>query len=302
MNSVSKCDIAQIVASYLLEIGAVHVNTKQPFTLTSGAVSPVYIDCRKLIFFPDIRSKLMDFAVDVVFESVGKDAFDSVAGGETAGIPFAAFFAERTELPMQYVRKKPKGFGQNAQIEGGITVGDRVLLVEDLATDGKSKLAFVDVLRNAGAMCNHSFIIFYYDIFENAKTELQEAEITLHYLATWWDILNQIKLDDRFNDEDYSIVEAFLNNPKGWSSDHGREKTQNSYYVNGLTSSFSSLHDSIAMYNQSYVISNTSEDFKFLSSSTTDNQSYIFQGTNVTSHQYDKFFIRNYDNDIINQE
>ena len=78
------------------------------------------------------------------------DAFDSVAGGETAGIPFAAWFAERMGLPMQYVRKKPKGFGRDAQIEGQLKEGDRVLLVEDLATDGGSKIVFVDALRKPG--------------------------------------------------------------------------------------------------------------------------------------------------------
>ena len=120
--------IARSAARMLLEIDAVHFR-QEPFILTSGAASPVYIDCRKLISFPRIRSALMDYGVATVMDQVGFEAFDSVAGGETAGIPFAAWFAERMALPMQYIRKKPKGFGRDAQIEGQMNDGDRVLLV-----------------------------------------------------------------------------------------------------------------------------------------------------------------------------
>jgi len=106
---MDKLKMAKATATMLLEIEAVHVNARDPFILTSGATSPVYIDCRKLISFVRIRSALMGFAASVLAEDAGFEAFDSVAGGETAGIPFAAFLAERLALPMQYIRKKPKG-------------------------------------------------------------------------------------------------------------------------------------------------------------------------------------------------
>ena len=83
----------------------------------------------------------------------------------TAGIPFAALMAERMALPMTYVRKKPKGYGRNARIEGAMSEGERVLLVEDLTTDGGSKLSFVDAIRDTGATCGHTAVIFYYGIF-----------------------------------------------------------------------------------------------------------------------------------------
>ena len=216
-----KAIIARKTAEILLEIEAVHVNTDTPFILTSGAASPVYIDCRKLISYPRIRSMLMGFAASVLAEDVGVEVFDSVAGGETAGIPFAAFLAERLGLPMQYVRKKPKGFGRNAQIEGILEEGSNVLLVEDLATDGGSKVHFASALRNAGAKCDHSFVIFYYNIFAHAQAELDEAGLSLHALATWWDVLDVIKQSDKFNDTSAQIVEAFLHDPKGWSKSHG---------------------------------------------------------------------------------
>ena len=216
-----KAIIARQTANILLEIEAVHVNADTPFILTSGAASPVYIDCRKLISFPRIRAMLMGFAGSVLAENVGVEVFDSVAGGETAGIPFAAFLAERLGLPMQYVRKKPKGFGRNAQIEGHLAENANVLLVEDLATDGGSKVLFANALRDAGASCNHSFVVFYSDIFAHAKAELAEAGLSLHYLATWWDVLDAIKASDKFDSKAAHTVEAFLHDPKGWSATHG---------------------------------------------------------------------------------
>ncbi len=101
--------MAQMTAKMLLEIGAVHFDTDKPYTLASGIVSPSYIDCRKLISYPRIRAAVMDFMTASILRDAGFEAFDSVAGGETAGIPFAAWIAERMGLPMQYVRKKPKG-------------------------------------------------------------------------------------------------------------------------------------------------------------------------------------------------
>lgn len=216
-----KKTIAKLTANMLLEIEAVHVNADEPFTLTSGAKSPVYIDCRKLISFPRIRSSLMDFGASILASDVGFEAFDSVAGGETAGIPFAAFLAERLALPMQYVRKKPKGFGRNAQIEGALDEGAHVLLVEDLATDGGSKFLFADALRKAGANCDHVFVIFYYDIFKSAPAQLADAGLTLHYLATWWDVLAALKDSPNYSDATVAAVEAFLHDPKGWSTAHG---------------------------------------------------------------------------------
>ena len=139
-------EIARLSARMLLEIKAVHFSA-EPFTYASGLKGPTYIDCRKLISYPRIRGTLMDFLAATVCRDAGFEAFDNIAGGEIAGIPFAAMVAERLALPMTYVRKKPKGYGRNARIEGLMTEGQRVLLVEDLTTDGGSKLSFVDAIR-----------------------------------------------------------------------------------------------------------------------------------------------------------
>ena len=163
----------------------------------------------------------MDFMACKILQKVGYDYFDNIAGGETAGIPFAALIAERLSLPMTYVRKKPKGYGKNAQIEGEIKKNQKVLLVEDLTTDGGSKLKFVDAIRKSDGICNHTAVIFYYDIFKNTPARLAEDGISLHYLATWWDVLAECKHSKRFNPKTMAAVEDFLNNPREWSKAHG---------------------------------------------------------------------------------
>ncbi|MFY1706788.1 orotate phosphoribosyltransferase [Tritonibacter scottomollicae] len=209
-------EIARLSARMLLEIGAVNFNTDEPFTLASGLPSPSYIDCRKLISFPRIRSTLMDFMAVTVMRNAGFEAFDNIAGGETAGIPFAALVAERLALPMTYVRKKPKGYGKNARIEGAMSEGERVLLVEDLTTDGGSKLSFVDAIRETGATCGHTAVIFYYDIFPETTKTLGDHGVELHHLCTWWDVLAEARAQASFSTQTLDEVEKFLRDPRGW--------------------------------------------------------------------------------------
>ncbi len=213
--------MAELAAGMLLEIDAVHFRADQPYKLTSGLASPVYIDCRKLISYPRIRSALMDFAVSKLMRDVGFESFDAIAGGETAGIPFAAWIAERMGLPMLYVRKKPKGFGRDAQIEGDLTEGQRVLLVEDLTTDGGSKLKFADALRTAGAVTEHTLVVFYYDVFPDTSSKLAARGLNLHHLVTWWDVLKLCRNKGYFDTNTLDEVEKFLNQPLQWSADHG---------------------------------------------------------------------------------
>src|ERR1700733_9848642 len=118
-----KAVMAELTAKMLLEVDAVRFMTDKPFIYTSGLASPVYTDCRRLISFPRVRRTLIDFGVSTIEREAGFEGFDAVAGGETAGIAFAAWMADRLMLPMQYVRKAPKGFGRNAQIEGEVKEG-----------------------------------------------------------------------------------------------------------------------------------------------------------------------------------
>ena len=215
-------EISRLTARMLLEIEAVYFNAAEPFTLASGLPSPTYIDCRKLISHPRIRSTLMDFLTVTVMRNAGFEAFDNIAGGETAGIPFAALVAERMGLPMTYVRKKPKGYGRNARIEGRMIEGQRVLLVEDLTTDGGSKLSFVDAIRETGATCAHTAVIFYYGIFPETEKRLGDHGVTLHHLCTWWDVLAEARVQQAFDAETLAQVETFLTTPRKWQEDHAK--------------------------------------------------------------------------------
>jgi len=221
MLFADKSFIADMTAKMMLEVKAVHFSQDKPFVFTSGWASPVYIDVRKLISYPRVRSALIDFAAATIVREVGFEQFDTVAGGETAGIPYAAWIADRLSLPMQYVRKKPKGFGRGAQIEGHIEEGARTLLVEDLTTDGRSKVNFCKALRDAGAVVDHVFVVFYYDIFPESKKIIADIKVKLLHLATWWDVLRVVKQGGYFENRTIEEVERFLHAPAKWSAEHG---------------------------------------------------------------------------------
>lgn len=216
-----KAVMAELVAKMLWEIRAVHFRADEPYKLASGMASPVYIDCRKLISYPRIRSAVMDFAAATILSEAGFEQFDVVAGGETAGIPFAAMLAERLGLPMIYVRKAPKGHGRNAQIEGHMPEGARVLVIEDLTTAGGSMFKFINAIRAAGGMVEHGVALFYYDIFPEARANMKSKGVDLHYIATWRNVLAVAREQALFDEKTLNEVEAFLNAPLEWSARNG---------------------------------------------------------------------------------
>ncbi|AIC25678.1 orotate phosphoribosyltransferase [Rhizobium etli bv. mimosae str. IE4771] len=211
--------MAELVAKMLWEIKAVHFNAAQPYKLSSGMASPVYIDCRKLLSYPRIRSTVMDFAASTLLRDAGFEQFECIAGGETAGIPFAALLADRLGLPMVYVRKQPKGHGRNAQIEGNMPEGSRVLVIEDLTTAGGSMFKFIDAVRAAGGIVDHGIALFFYDIF--GQQRFTEGKVKLHHIATWRNVLAVARAQKLFDDKTLEEVEAFLDAPLAWSGRNG---------------------------------------------------------------------------------
>lgn len=208
-------------AKILLDIEAVNFRPEEPYILTAGWASPVYIDCRKLISFPAERTRMMELAVETLERDADVAGMDALAGGETAGIPYSAWMAHAMNKSMLYVRKKAKGFGRNAQIEGHMPEGSHVLLVEDLTTDGGSKITFVDALRKAGATVSDVFVVFFYGVFPGALETLSEQGIKMHYLATWQDVLEVAEERQSFSPEAIQGVKDFLADPIGWSETHG---------------------------------------------------------------------------------
>lgn len=212
--------IAVAAARILLNTGAVHLRPEQPFTLTSGKKSPVYVDCRKLISFTKERRILVRLMVERLQQN-GVARPLAVAGGETAGIPYAAWLADAYDVPMLYVRKKPKGFGRGSQIEGFFYEGARVLLAEDLATDGGSKIVFVDALRRAGAEVRDCIVVFHYGIYPYAGSSLEKAGIALHSLCQWRDVLALARAEARLPKAALDKIQLFLDDPAGWAKQYG---------------------------------------------------------------------------------
>ncbi len=205
--------MAEEAAKILLDTKSILFSPDKPFVFTSGRLSPVYTDMRRMISFPKERGILMDFAADMLRDL----NLDYLAGGETAGIPYAAFIAERLNKPMLYVRKKPKGFGKMAQIEGCLEEdGKRVALIEDLQTDGGSKKVFVDALRNAGAIVEHAFVVFHYGNFPQSYQNMKDWGLQLHAITTWADVLKVARDQKYFDEETLSSVEFFLKEPDAW--------------------------------------------------------------------------------------
>ena len=210
--------MSEIIAEKLIEIESVKFSFENHFTLTSGLKSPVYVDCRKIISFIDERELIMNEALNY-FEK-NKIQFDLVAGGETAGIPYAAIISEKIKKPMVYIRKKPKGFGQNQQIEGDFKEKEKAILIEDLATDGGSKVVFVEAMRKAGLIVNDIFVIFYYDIFNLENSVLSKLNVNIHSLCTWKDIISVIEKKNLYKENDIKNLKKFLSNPDDWRKDN----------------------------------------------------------------------------------
>jgi len=214
--------LAETTARMLLDTGAVQVRADgEPFYFSSGWASPVFVDCKRLISFPLARRTLIALAIERILDEVGFAGFDTIAGGELAGVPFAAIIADRLELPLVLVRKQAKGFGPAAQIEGELRPGAHALLVEDLTTDGRTKAAFCAALKRAGAAVDHAFVVFKYGIFDRVVRDLDGMGVRLIALATLSDILAHPKARGVFSVAEMKTLAAFADDPAGWSRRRG---------------------------------------------------------------------------------
>ena len=207
------------IAKILIDINSINFSFDNHFTLTSGLKSPVYVDCRRIISFAKEREIILNKAISY-FKKLNL-SFDVLAGGETAGIPYAAFLSEKLKMPMIYIRKKNKGFGINKQIEGKFEKKQKVLLVEDLATDGGSKIMFVNALREADLKVKDIFVIFYYDIFSFEKSELYKLKVKIHSLCTWKHIVEYIKSEKIYTENEILNLKEFLRDPDKWRKKYG---------------------------------------------------------------------------------
>ena len=195
-------------AKILLDIKSINISAKKPFKLTSGRLSPVYVYFRKIISHLKERRLLISMGCKLLKKKINIKKIDYIAGGETAGIPYASWISEKLNKPMIYIRKKPKGFGKLSQIEGELKKNSRVLLIEDLSTDGKSKINFCNAIKKAGGKIKDIFVIFNYDIYPD--TIFNRNKLKIHFLTNWKFIMNNLKKKKSLKKEEILEIERFL--------------------------------------------------------------------------------------------
>jgi orotate phosphoribosyltransferase len=209
--------VRRVVAMQLWQLGAIKVNLTEPFQLVSGNYSPIYINCRQLISSPAFVD-LFSAAARVICDC-HNIAFDVVAGGETAGIPFAAFLAHSFGKPMVYVRKATKEHGISSRIEGALQPGSRVLLVEDLITDAGSKLSFIEAIRGVQAIVQDVLVVF--DRLQGGKEALAQENIQLHPVTDMNIALEVGQAAKQLSSSDLASVQRYLREPHVWHAERG---------------------------------------------------------------------------------
>jgi len=201
------------IAEKLLQINAVKLNLKEPFTWASGWKSPIYCDNRRILSFPFVRDYVKSELSNVVFEKF-PDA-ELLAGVATAGIAWGALVADQLKLPYVYVRPKPKEHGLGNQVEGFLEKGKKTVVIEDLVSTGKSSLQVVDVLKDAGVEVIGMVSIFTYD-FPVAAEAFNKASVK-YYPLTNYPVLIQLAIEKGIVTKDEEeILLKWRNDPANW--------------------------------------------------------------------------------------
>lgn len=181
------------------------------FSLASGRKSPVYVDIRVLPSSPEPFSAV----IEELAKKVKELKVDIVAGAETAGIPIAAGIGLKSKLPMVYVRKRAKSYGTMSFIEGVLEKDQKVVLIDDMITDGKSKMRFIEGIRKEGAVCKDVLVVL--DREQGGAETLAAEDINLHSLIALKELLGYMKDNGLVDEDNYNITMNYLNNPEQWN-------------------------------------------------------------------------------------
>lgn len=209
--------MSQAIAKALIEIGAVGFSPQDPIRFKSGIVSPVYVDNRRLPYYPQ-QWRIVIEGFRALIESKGI-ALDVIAGVAVGGVPHSSALGYLMKKPSVFVRKEAKGHGKGQRVEGGVVDNRCVVLVEDLVTTGGSSLSGVAALRVEGAIVEHLLAIVSYG-FSEAQENFAADNIELTTLTDFQTIL-QIALEmEKFSQADYDIIANWFDDPYGWASRH----------------------------------------------------------------------------------
>ncbi|MEN8248911.1 MAG: orotate phosphoribosyltransferase [Bacteroidota bacterium] len=205
--------ISHQVAAKLLEVKAIQLNLLNPYTWASGWNSPIYCDNRLTLSYPEIRSFIKDELKNLITREFS--GVEAIAGVATAGIPQGALVAEALGLPFIYVRSKPKGHGMTNMIEGKITKGQKVVLVEDLISTGGSSIKAAVALRNAAFDVQGMVAIFTYG-FQVAEDNFANEGIKVATLSNYNDMIDEALISEYISEEDVDSLKSWRKEPAGW--------------------------------------------------------------------------------------
>ena len=206
---------AEEISAVLLDAGAFLVRPEAPFRLTSGLHAPFYVNCRLILSCPDARTR----AAAALAATVPQPGTTVIAGGVTAGVPFATLVADRLGLPLVYVRAEAKAHGTAGRIEGGDVAGERVFLIEDLISTAGSILGFTKTLREAGAEVDGVSVLFS-RASASAGYALEEAALAFTAVCDLDTLLAVALGSGRIDENSLGEIRAFLADPEGWSARH----------------------------------------------------------------------------------
>jgi orotate phosphoribosyltransferase len=207
-------DTAEKTAELLLQINAIKLNPRNPFTWASGWQSPIYCDNRLILSFPPIRNYVRDEFAKNIEKQFGKP--DVIAGVATGAIGIGILVAESLGLPFVYVRPEPKKHGRQNQVEGFLQKGQNVVIVEDLISTGNSSLLAVEALRAAGANIKGMVAIFTYG-FEVATENFKNANVDLFTLSNYQNLLNLAVAKRYITEEEEQTLREWNLSPSTWS-------------------------------------------------------------------------------------
>ncbi len=201
------------LASYLLKSKAIIIDSVNPFTWVSGWHSPIYCDNRKTLSYPEIRTFIRDAFIEQIKNDIGMP--DMIAGVATGAIAQAALVAEGLNLPMLYVRSSQKGHGLGNQVEGDITTGKNVVVVEDLVSTGGSSLKAVSALREKGIEVLGMTAIFTYG-FPVAEENFRKAGVSLYTLSNYHDLILEAAETGYIKADELETLKNWRNDPSVW--------------------------------------------------------------------------------------
>ena len=205
--------VAEQTINYLTQIKAIKLNTKNPFTWTSGIKSPIYCDNRLILSYPDVRKFIADEMTNIIKNLYGENI--SVAGVATGAIAIGAMIAERLDLPYAYVRPEPKGHGLKNQIEGNIQEGSNVVVIEDLISTGKSSLNAINALKSEGFNVMGMLSIFSYN-FQFANKKFEDQNISINSLSDYNSLVEKIESEGSLNEIEINRLKTWREDPKIW--------------------------------------------------------------------------------------